>query len=138
MRNIIILCIVIEIFAFIYRREKGIISAVRNQGSCGECWVHSVLGEIESMLAIKNDTILKDLSVQQMIDCSGKSEPCAGGDTCLLLDWLYTNQINILTVDEYPQQPPDDHAQKLCQMIDDGTSGKQQHGIKIHDYSCDK
>ena len=84
--------------------------------------------------------MIKDLSVQQMIDCSGKSKPCDGGDTCLLLNWLYNNQINILTVEDYPHQPPDDddNAQKLCQMIDDGTYGKQQHEIKIHDYSCDK
>lgn len=53
-------CILINYNTF--RREKGIISAVRNQGLCGACWAFSTIHTIEAMYA-KNYN-LTSLSVQ--------------------------------------------------------------------------
>lgn len=68
-------------------RKKGVVTEVRNQGHCGACWAHSTVATIESMLAIKTGK-LKELSVQQMVDCSLQNLGCRGGDTCVLLSWL--------------------------------------------------
>lgn len=46
-------------------REKGIISPVKNQESCGACWAFSTVEVVESMYAIKNGT-LHLLSVQEV------------------------------------------------------------------------
>ena len=49
----------------------------------------SVVETIESMRAIKTGT-LKELSVQQVIDCSQGFglKGCGGGDTCTALEWM--------------------------------------------------
>lgn len=46
-------------------RDKGVITPVRSQGSCGACWAFSTIEVIESMFAIKNGT-LHSLSVQEV------------------------------------------------------------------------
>lgn len=46
-------------------RDKGVITPVRSQGSCGACWAFSTVEVIESMYAIKNGT-LYTLSVQEV------------------------------------------------------------------------
>lgn len=46
-------------------REKGVISPVRSQGTCGACWAFSTVEVAESMYAIKNGT-LYPLSVQEV------------------------------------------------------------------------
>lgn len=79
-----------------FRRKSGTVSAVRAQGKCGACWAHSIIGTVESLYAIENNTTTKNLSIQQMIDCArNKNNGCKGGDICNLLQWLYLNKINI-------------------------------------------
>lgn len=46
-------------------RDKGVVTPVRGQGSCGACWAFSTIEVAESMLAIKNGT-LYTLSVQEV------------------------------------------------------------------------
>ncbi|XP_026463022.1 cathepsin O-like isoform X2 [Ctenocephalides felis] len=100
-------------------REKGVVTGVRDQGRCGACWAHSTVATIESMLAIKTGK-MKELSVQQMIDCSLQNLGCRGGDTCLLLSWLVGDYISVLPKEDYAKT-------KECT----GT------GIHVTQYSCD-
>lgn len=58
---------------FVYRRERGVVSEIRNQGLCGACWAHSVIGTVESMMAIERNSSTLELSVQQMIDCAANN-----------------------------------------------------------------
>ena len=85
------------------RRSKNVIPAVRKQGLCGACWAYSVVSNIESMIAMRNQTIIP-LSTQQMVDCAKNGNMgCNGGDTCMLLEWLKYNDVKIETNDEYPE-----------------------------------
>lgn len=39
-----------------------------------------------------------------MIDCArNENSGCGGGDSCLLLEWMVQNKVNIRTEKEYPQ-----------------------------------
>lgn len=47
------------------RRDKHIISPVKNQLSCGACWAFSTVETIESMYALSTG-MLKQISTQQV------------------------------------------------------------------------
>ena len=50
----------------VHRREKNVVTGVKDQGQCGACWAFSVVECAESMNAIKYGS-LESLSVQQVI-----------------------------------------------------------------------
>lgn len=47
-----------------YRRERNVITEVRNQKTCGACWAFSTAATIEAMYAMKTGKLHK-LSVQE-------------------------------------------------------------------------
>lgn len=59
---------------------KGMVTAVKNQGSCGSCWTFSTTGAVESAWAIAGNP-LTQLAEQQLVDCAGgfKNNGCNGG-----------------------------------------------------------
>nr|CAH7736089.1 unnamed protein product [Callosobruchus chinensis] len=102
-------------------REKGAVTKVQNQGSCGSCWAFSAVGAIEGQVFIKNGT-LEPLSAQNLVDCAGEeygNEGCSGG-------WMdsafkYAQQHGVLPEKEYPYW---------------GHTGKcqKQGGVKVSGY----
>ncbi|KAL2727743.1 cathepsin O-like isoform X2 [Vespula maculifrons] len=112
-------------------REKGIISPVKNQGSCGACWAFSTVEVAESMYAIKNGSLYL-LSVQEMIDCARNTNlGCEGGDICSLLAWLKLTKSPILPESNYPLTRMTD----MCKLK--GATAKTKAGIKVMDFTCD-
>ncbi|XP_034170904.2 cathepsin O [Osmia lignaria lignaria] len=110
-------------------RDKGVISPVRSQGTCGACWAFSTVEVAESMFAIKNGT-LYPLSVQEMIDCAKNSNfGCEGGDICSLLSWLLVSKVQIFQEPTYPLTRKTDS----CKL--EKAQGKS--GVKIKDFTCD-
>ena len=49
--------------------DKGKVSPVKSQGTCGACWIFSATTVMESMSAIKNYSDPFRLSEQQALDC---------------------------------------------------------------------
>nr|AEI61876.1 cathepsin K [Gadus morhua] len=59
-------------------RKKGMVTSVKNQGSCGSCWAFSSAGALEGQLA-KTTGTLRDLSPQNLVDCVTENSGCGGG-----------------------------------------------------------
>jgi len=61
-------------------RTKGVVTPVKNQGSCGSCWAFGTTGAVESSWAISTGKLIS-LSEQQLVDCAGAfgNQGCRGG-----------------------------------------------------------
>src|SRR5262249_35358957 len=61
-------------------RKQGLVTRVRDQGTCASCWAFATVGAFESAW-MKNQSAKPaevDLSEQQVVDCSGAGS-CGGG-----------------------------------------------------------
>lgn len=78
-------------------REKGCVTPVKNQGSCGSCWAFATVAAIESAYAIKSNLTL-DLSEQELVDCSSvgryHSRGCNYGFNDEAFQYVIDNGIN--------------------------------------------
>ena len=59
-------------------RERGAVTAVKNQGFCGSCWTFATTGTVESANAIAGNELIS-LAEQQLVDCVTADDGCNGG-----------------------------------------------------------
>lgn len=62
-------------------RDQGVVTPVKNQGSCGSCWTFSAAETVESHWAIHTGS-LQELSQQQIASCTSNPENCGGTGGC--------------------------------------------------------
>lgn len=74
-------------------RNRIALSRVKDQESCGSCYVMSTLDTIESQLMIKHGQA-QELSVQEIIDCAGDYQTwgCDGGLKFRVYDYIADNE----------------------------------------------
>ncbi|KAK9876792.1 hypothetical protein WA026_015030 [Henosepilachna vigintioctopunctata] len=88
-------------------RDHGIVTPVKDQGSCEGCWAFSATGGLEGAYAIKTGKLIS-LSEQNLIDCShnGGNGGCkTGGLMTLAFD--YIEKYGIDKEDDYPFEARD-------------------------------
>ncbi|SOV25300.1 cysteine proteinase falcipain 1 [Plasmodium sp. DRC-Itaito] len=86
-------------------REKGIVHEPKDQGLCGSCWAFASVGNIESVFAKKNKSILS-FSEQEVVDCSKDNFGCDGGHP--FYSFLYVLENQLCLEDEYKYKAKDD------------------------------
>ncbi|XP_073941135.1 cysteine proteinase 1-like [Choristoneura fumiferana] len=81
-------------------RDKGAVSAVKNQGACGSCYIFSAIGNIEGQYAIKHGQCLS-LSEQQALDCLN-TLGCNGGWPDDVMSQLAADNAALELESDYP------------------------------------
>ncbi len=71
-------------------RDYGMVTPVRDQGSCGSCWDFAAMGALEAVLMI-NEGIEYDLSEQQILSCETGGYGCDGGWYSWAWDYIRDN-----------------------------------------------
>eukprot|EP00440_Ansanella_granifera_P034657 gb/GFBE01037598.1/.p1 GENE.gb/GFBE01037598.1/~~gb/GFBE01037598.1/.p1 ORF type:complete len:419 (+),score=70.35 gb/GFBE01037598.1/:1-1257(+) len=62
-------------------REKGAVTAVKNQGGCGSCWAFSATESVESHFQIASGKLLT-LAPQTYVNCVKNADHCGGTGGC--------------------------------------------------------
>jgi len=86
-------------------RDKGVVSAVKDQGQCGSCWAHGATQQIETYTALASGTLL-ELSTQQMTSCTPNPLHCGGTGGCQgstpPLGYSYVQLFGQVSESDYP------------------------------------
>jgi len=70
-------------------RDKGAVTAVKDQAQCGSCWASSTTENVESMYFIRHGGAMPPvLGPQQLVDCDPQSQGCGGGWTYWAFQYL--------------------------------------------------
>jgi len=87
-------------------RDDGVVTAAKNQGSCGSCWAFSATETLESHLALATGEAVQILSPQQITSCAPNPDHCGGTGGCSgstqPLAFNYTSTAGITTEASYP------------------------------------
>jgi C1A family cysteine protease len=59
-------------------RERGIVTEVKSQGSCGSCWAFGTVAVLESAIKRATDKSV-NISEQQLVSCRPRFGSCRGG-----------------------------------------------------------
>jgi cysteine peptidase B len=81
-------------------REKGYVSPVKDQGSCGSCWAFSTVANLEGQY-YKGKGKMVTFSEQMLVDCDTYDSACNGGLMENTFTWLKENG-GIMTDADYP------------------------------------
>ena len=86
-------------------REKGAVTPVKNQASCGSCWAFSATGAMEGRNFVANGELIS-LSEQQLVDCDHQSSGCGGG--LMTYAFEYAKKKGMCKEEDYPYHAVDE------------------------------
>ncbi|XP_030371984.1 cathepsin L-like [Scaptodrosophila lebanonensis] len=81
-------------------RQKGAVTAVKDQGGCKSCWAFSATGAMEGQHFLKTKRLVS-LSEQNLIDCVTQNYGCDGGKSAVALRYVIKNN-GVDTEKSYP------------------------------------
>jgi len=89
-------------------REKGAVTPVKDQGSCGSCWSYGATGTTEGQAFLKTG-VLTPLSQQNLMDCSWPqgNNACDGGLDFRAYSWMMEHGGHLATEESYPYMNAD-------------------------------
>ncbi|XP_038706247.1 zingipain-2-like [Tripterygium wilfordii] len=71
--------------------ERGAVTPIKNQASCGSCWIFSAVAATEGIVQIKTRELMS-LSEQQVMDCNGVRNGCSGGWMTEAFNYIVQNE----------------------------------------------
>ena len=75
-------------------RQKGAVTAIKDQGQCGGCFAFAATGVLEAWHFL-NKNLLLSFSEQQIIDCDINDFGCSGGDPVQSLTYTAQNGVEL-------------------------------------------
>ncbi|XP_027622370.1 cathepsin O [Tupaia chinensis] len=112
-------------------RSLHVLENLRAISKCGACWAFSVVSAVESACAMAGAP-LRELSVQQVLDCAYDDRGCGGGSTLSALNWLNKTQVKLVGESEYPFTARDG----ICRFFPASCPGVSIRGYLAYDFSA--
>ncbi|XP_021911524.1 papain-like [Carica papaya] len=104
-------------------RQKGAVTPVKQQGSCGSCWTFSAVATIEGIIKIRTG-YLNEYSEQELLDCDRGSYGCRGGFPSSALQLVTRYGIHYRNV--YPYEG----VQRYCRSSQKGPIAAKIDGVR--------
>lgn len=106
-------------------RRKGAVNPIKDQKQCGSCWAFATVQNIEGVNAVAKGE-LKNLSEQELVDCSGSDNGCNGGLPESAYEDMLMQGMGLERESDYAYEAVDDSCRakqsKEIVYIDDWTS----------------